>query len=295
MERMASRWKNTLQYALIAVCAVLSTTAALARGARFVEIVADDSSIDAKGNLIDGAGLVHRAVYKPAVTSLPGWVHLPAITTAESHGHRTSIRMEIDGTGEQMPPGPDKVNLNVVHGSAPYAPRFGDTKFLSFAIKLGKFDAQQPTIPMQWWQGTPYGPPLSIVAEGTDSYKVLVRNDVTKGNPSAVPVTAGAGTFASGWNTFVVETVFDFAGDNGVVIVWQNGNEVVSWKGRVGYDPKADPYVSPTGHHPNTGIDIHMGPYGGRQTATRQVYYDDIRFGDSYADVAPASQPLPKE
>jgi len=260
-----------------------------ARGSRFVEIVADDSSIDPKGNLTDGMGLVHRAVYKPAVTPLPAWVHLPAIAADESHGHRRSIRMEIEGTAEQTPAGPDKVNLNVVHGSAPYAPRFGDVKFLSFAIKLGKFDAQQPTILMQWWQGTPYGPPLSVVAEGADSYKVLVRNDVTKGNPSAVPVTAGGGRFASGWNTFVVETVFDFAGENGVVIVWQNGRQVVSWKGKVGYDPKGDPYAKPTGRHPNTGLDIHMGPYGGRQTETRQVYYDDIRFGDSYAAVAPVS------
>ena len=146
----------------------------------------------------------------------------------------------------------------------------------------------------QWWQGAAYGPPLrlGITSETSNvvSYKFYVMNDNTLGNPSAKALEIGGGEIPfDTWTTFVVLTIPDFTGRKGEVRVWMNGKKQFEWKGKLGYDPSGKPYKGATKDtlHPNKQFDVFYGPYRARQNRQHQMFFDEIKFGDTYADAAP--------
>jgi hypothetical protein len=193
----------------------------------------------------------------------------------------------------------DKVNLTLTTGRDPFALTFGTPRYTGFAVKLPSktFEIPEPgqgLMIAQWWQGAPYGPPLrlAVTSETTKvvSYKFLVKNDDTLGNPSAPDVELGGGEIPfDTWTTFVVLTAPDFTGQKGEVRVWMNGKERFVWKGKLGYDPSGKPYKGATNDtpNPNKNFDVFYGPYRVRQNRQHQMFFDEIKFADKYADAVP--------
>ena len=199
-------------------------------------------------------------------------MHAPIISTNGGFASNDSFAYEIDPsvTGENSTT--DKVDTRVSYGDDASALQFDAVKYLGFVVNIPAANFTAPTTTpgaqiAQWWQGSPYSPPLAldIIGEtnGMVSYSLQVHNDATKGNPSSVPVTVGTGTIPfDSWNTFVVMTDMDYNG-NGQIKLWQNGTLLMNWTGAVGYDPSTIPYKNPPigTANPNSHFDVFLGPY----------------------------------
>jgi hypothetical protein len=111
----------------------------------------------------------------------------------------------------------------------------------------------------------------------------------TLGNPSSTPIVVDGGTVPfNTWTNFVVMLIPDYNG-NGQIKVWQNGTQVIAWTGKVGYDPSTIPYKNPPAGtaNPNTSFDVFYSPYRNRQNTKQQMFFDEIRFADTYSEAAP--------
>jgi hypothetical protein len=273
----------------------------------FVRITAEPSngaSIDSQGNLTE-AGRNYRVIYKP--DPRPDWINLPWITSSEAFQGSHSIGMEIDPTGNITPNGTDKVNHRLSSAGSgsrdSFALDFNQAKYTGFAVKLGEFDVPSKSLLLaQWWQGSPYSPPLQleIIPDSNPSspirYRFLFRNNETGGNPTplkpnVIPFNSGVdNTLKRGeWHTFIVYTKMRHTGlaDDGEVRVWHNGTEVIRWVGKIGYDPS----VALNGKDfPNKTFDVYYGLYREQQNKKHQVFFDEIRFATTLNEANP-SQP----
>jgi hypothetical protein len=75
----------------------------------------------------------------------------------------------------------------------------------------------------------------------------------------------------------------------GRIKVWQDSAVVIDWVGKVGYDPSTIPYHDPPPgtRSPNNAFDVFYGPYRNTQNTRQQMFFDEIKFSDSYAAAAP--------
>jgi hypothetical protein len=237
----------------------------------------------------------HECILKGNPTTEPSLVSVPG------HDGR-AIRIELDPTsGEGPDHGRDKINYKVVDGHDSHAPTFdGRTTYYAFSLRLDPDDFQTPTtgrnyILAQWWQGVPFGPPLSLVLVPADSptdepkFAFEIRNQDTGANPGARPVAVHSRHYKTldrgKWYRFVVATKFDYSGD-GDLHVWINSDsdEEISWHGKLGYDPsdQASDLGFKTGHtdqHPDSHLELYFGPYRDRMDSKQVYYYDDISYG----------------
>lgn len=282
-------------------CAFLVLSTASAQAALFVHITADVSngaSIDSEGNLRED-GKNYRVIYKP--TPRPEWVRVPWISPSQAYRGTNSMGMEINPTLDYTDKGTDKVNHRITSGSDSFALDFNRAKYTGFAVKLGKFDAPSKGLLIaQWWQGSPYSPPLllGIIPSTNPSdpirYQFQFRNNETGGNPTSlkpntIPFHTGVDNTLNrdSWHTFVVYTRMRHAGqpDDGEVRVWHNGVEVIRWFGKIGYDPSRPP--SDRDANPNSKFDVFYGPYRGQQDERHQLFFDEIRFADTFKEANP--------
>ena len=254
--------------------------------------------VDAQAASIDGAWvLTDNAIsYNPVLKGDPDDVWISPSQSYNSTGNSIGIRFyPTDGSAGST----DKLTYPLVIGNASFAPPTNGTVgyYNGFAVKfLSATDFQTPAgkvLCFQWWQGSPYGPPLRMAITGTSGsnviYRFLVLNNDTLGNPSAVPLDIGGGTVPYGaWGAFVVYTKFNYAG-GGVVTVWQNGTQVFTWTGKLGYDPSTKPYANATSAtpYPNQKIQIEFGLYREAQMKKHMIFLDEIRHADTYAEALP--------
>lgn len=211
-----------------------------------------------------------------------------------------ALRIELDPTSGLGPDnGRDKINYTVIKGSAPNAPTFdGRAVYFSFSIRLDPNHFEAPTtgrgyVIAQWWQGTPFSPPLSLQLDLSDDpaksphLVFSIKNEDTGANPSAqaiqVPLTANASMDRGKWYSFVVETRFDYRG-NGSFRAWVNGADAASWTGKLGYDPSTTAEdlgfkTGKTNARPNRNIELYIGPYRDRMDSTQVFEFDRIRYG----------------
>ena len=228
-------------------------------------------------------------------------MHLPWIDTTHSYNGHKSVGFEIEPTPAPADKQTDKVQLRISHADDSSALGFGNTRYLGFAVDIPSASFQAPTQGAvqlaQWWQGSPYTPPLSVAitggSAGAANYEVIAYNDATLGNPSSMPVVLGTGAIAlDTWTTFVVQTTMNYSG-NGQVKLWQNGSELVDWNGTVGYDPTTIPYKNPPAGaaNPNSAFDVFFGPYREQQSTEQEFYFDEIRWADSFASALPIAAP----
>jgi hypothetical protein len=267
-----------------------------------------NATIDASGNLVED-GITYPVVYKPLPQ--PSWVRTPWISPSQWFpGEEHAIGMEIDQTENPASDLTDKVNLTVCNGDQSFAPTFSNKRYLGMAVEFPQDHFQTPSegsssvpsaeIFAQFWQGSPYHPPVSLRIGGTDANGVDVQvwlfNDQTGGDPSASPIIYDAGTVPWGWNTFVLMVIPDYTGA-GQVKLWVNSTLIIDEEGiYVGYNPDstgAYNFGSGTPVEPNPAMNVYFGPYRVQQETTQQFFFDEIRLTDTYTEAVPGSGVLP--
>jgi hypothetical protein len=213
-----------------------------------------------------------------------------------------AIRIELDPTSGKGPDnGRDKINYTVVKAQDSKAPTFdGRTVYYRFALKLDPQEFETPTsgrdyVIAQWWQGAPFGPPLSLqILPSSDpsaspEIAFVIRNGETGANPSAKTIDLrpkGVPSLERGkWYKFEVATKFSYNG-GGALRVWIDGKEVISWEGSIGYDPSASgPQLgyksgSKMDRSPNSNLELYFGPYRDRMASKQVFYFADVSYGD---------------
>lgn len=242
------------------------------------------------------SGAAYPVIYTPS--SREPWCRPPWLDSANAFKGTRSIGMEILPQAAVAANPVDKVNHRISSGNDRFALAFGVKRYAGFALLLPREQFEIPApgkklMLAQWWQGAPYGPPLrlAITDATTDAvtFRFLVLNDDTKGNPSAVPVDIGGGVIPfDTWTTFVVMTLPDHRGA-GEVEVWLDGERIIAWAGKLGYDPAAISYAgAPAGtRKPNPKFDVFYGPYRERQEKRHRVFFDEIKFTDTRAEAVP--------
>ncbi|MFI5336647.1 MAG: hypothetical protein ACHQ5A_07675 [Opitutales bacterium] len=250
-------------------------------------ISGEDAVIEADRTLREG-GIAYRAVLKETA----GTARIDR--TAPWAGRACVVFHLARNPGR----GTDKYTYPLVLGSADFAPAAaGGTGFTGYALRVpGPADFSPPAgklLVVQWWQGRPYGPPLRMALTGGDdhavSYRFFVLNNDTLGNPSSVSRDIGGGQIPrETWTPFVVWTKFDFQG-GGEVTVWQEGRQVFTWHGKLGYNPATIPYRKPApgSPPPNRKLQIEFGLYREQADQVHEIGFDEVRFADIRADAQP--------
>jgi len=252
-----------------------------------------DATIASNGDLTED-GVEYDCIFKPVPQA--SWVRTPWISPSQAYAGSHSIGMEVDAQSPTETGEVDKVQQRLSSGDDSFALTFGNKRYTGFAVEFPSANFQIPTdrlMVAQWWQGDPYGPPVRIeITNDTTNvvtWKIWILNDDTQGNPSSTPIVVSGGTIPfDTWNTFVVMLIPDYSG-NGQIKVWQNGTQVITWTGKVGYDPSTIPYNNPPAGtaNPNPNFDVFYGPYRNTQDTKQQMFFDEIRFADTYSDATP--------
>jgi hypothetical protein len=279
------------------VLATLLLAPSCARATLYRHITAESPAVINSDGSLTEASVTYPAIYKP--TPQASWVQTPWLDSSLSYKGEQSVGMEIDAVSSYASGDVDKVNHRISSGNDSFALGFGNIKrYTGFALYLpsGEFEipaAGRKLMLAQWWQGSPYGPPLRLeVTNATTSavtFRFWVLNNDTLGNPSATPIDIGGGTIPfDAWTRFVVMLIPDYSG-GGQIKVWVNGTQIITWAGKVGYDPTTKPYTGDTSSiaYPNQAFDVFYGPYRDRQNKTHVVLYDEIKFASTYSEAAP--------
>ena len=291
----------TLVVVSLMLCVYSGAQAALYRKVTAETGGSTNADINADGSLSE-SGVNYVAIFKPT-TPPPSYVHLPWIDAAHSYNGQKSIGFQIDPTPNPGATETDKTQLRISHAGDSSDLEFGNKRYLGFAVDIPSATFQSPSKGAvqlaQWWQGSPYTPPLSVTITGQNAggatYAVRVYNNTTFGNPSSVPVVVSTGTIPlDTWTSFVVMSIMDYNGQ-GQVKLWQDGAQLAAWTGDVGYDPTTIPYHNPPAgtDFPNTAFDVFFGPYREQQTTSQQFYFDEIRWSDTFAEATPVAAPEP--
>src|SRR5258708_10296040 len=178
----------------------------------------------------------------------------------------------------------EKIFIDLVNSSESIAPTFGHTRGISFAVKLSN-NLQAPGQDLmlwEWWQGSPYGPPCSmIIKPGTTQWQVDLRNNTTTGDSHNPAITLDGLTLnRDQWYFFVVLVYPNYTGA-GRIRVWQDGALALDHStDPIGYDPSMP--ASSTGGNPLSAFYIDFGLYRPADHAVAEVYFDRIRYGDGY-------------
>jgi hypothetical protein len=228
----------------------------------------------------------------------PSWVRSPWLSPSQTYLGYHAFGLEVDPTGSPLPPTDgtnDKAELTFA-----LFPLQVDT-YTGFAMEFG-VSTTVPSVPVivfQQWQGSPYGPPLSLqLIPGATDFRcqIVIRNNNTGGNPSAQTINIPAGTCQPGtWHTFVIHSRMHYVGESGTgaVQVWHNNmtTPVIDWTGDVGYDPSQGVKVNGTGDvqggDPDTLFTSFYGPYRPNDENTVQSFFANLKFGSNFASADP--------
>gem|GEM_PF-1921160 len=201
-----------------------------------------------------------------------------------------------------------KVSLSIVSPDDPFSPSVVRVKdwFHGFALKIDAAsyrllpEAGEELIFEQWWQGSPFHPPvtLSIINE-TDAraqgwadanahgnFALVLRDDEhnawekSPGRPryfNLGPVKTGL------WRQWVIRVRPDPSGKDGCVTVWMDGSEKLNLNHTaVGYDRARYP-TKPT---PAKTFAVDCCIYRHNGLCAQRFFFDEIKFADSFADAA---------
>jgi hypothetical protein len=283
------------------VLAILAACAGRAHATLYTDLLGSSATIDSTTEDVVQNGKAYLTVFKPVPPTSN--IHNPWISTNGGYTSNNSIAYEIDPSPSGDSSTTDKVDTRISYGGDSTALGFDSAKYLGFALNIpaANFgavtgDGSTGVQIAQWWQGSPYSPPLALdltgVSNGKATFELIAHNDTTLGNPSSVPVTITTGTIPfDAWNTFEIETVMDFNG-SGEVALWENGVKLVDWTGAVGYDPSTIPYKNPPQGtaNPNSSFDVFFGPYRPIQNTEQVEQFDDVRWANTLADATPVPQ-----
>jgi hypothetical protein len=230
-------------------------------------------------------------------------------TTSENFAGQSAVRLRIIANEEiKSLKAAYKVDLSVVKPGDAFSPQVAVAKdwYHAFALKIEASDYRLPSGPdeeltfEQWWQGSPFRPPVSLVilnendsrhqgwsdASSKGNFALVLRDDdhnAWESGPGA-PRHYDLGPVATGnWLRWVVHVRPSPTNKEGAVTVFVNGTEKLKLTGiMVGYAPAR--YVT----KPRPGASIaYVGccVYRLNGPNTQTFYFDEIKFADSLADV----------
>jgi hypothetical protein len=277
-------------WCLLASVALFAANSADAQTYRYID--AESATINASSLSLTDNGRAYVHIKKGDFTT--PWIS-PSQHWKDSHAIGFDM-LPSSGTGSDGST-TDKSNFRVIAGSEADALGFTQDRYTGFAIRLEtNFQTPDKEVQLfQWWQGSPFSPPLELrVRAGSMTWELVYRNDELGRGPSAARVVASGPMSTGGWYRFIVKTRMNYSSSQGSgnVTVWLNGSQVGTRDGNFGYNPYIDyPYnnpACPSGYcRANAKFDIFFGLYRPRQAKRHKAFFDQVRFGTSYAAVNP--------
>ncbi|MCP9888514.1 heparin lyase I family protein [Cyanobium sp. ATX 6A2] len=216
------------------------------------------------GNYQEGAtrlmGKCERSVEPPRIRTEPGNRYLEFRTNGKSAE------------------GNDRVEL--AHG--PYRP-FARTTYIGFRLRL---PARAPVTtegfyPLQLWQCAPLSPIAGVRVDRGSSHAI---NFMTRHRNRDTSVAARFRLTPGRWHRFVIAAKPDPHGA-GQFDVWADGKRIAHWQGPYGSSETGACRGEPG--RPPQHYRVKFGIYKGNEPHRYVTHFDDLRIGDSLADVMP--------
>jgi hypothetical protein len=262
---------------------------------------------DSSGNYYED-GYEFPVEYKPAPQQ--SWVLTPWLSPSQTYLGYSALGYQLNASGPSPSPLPtdyenDKANNKLTEFD------FDTNVWEGFAFELPSTKVPGVDVILaQWWQGSPFSPPVSLVLKANDNYEcyVVIRNNKSGGNPDTTkatwldigqctPGSANGGT----WHTFVIHIYADTS-SNGEVQAWLDTplsdaptKQVSSIN--VGYVPGQcvqvngdegceDPSPSPA---PTAASKFatYIGPYRPSDENEVKVFFANVKFAYSEASADP--------
>lgn len=159
-------------------------------------------------------------------------------------------------------------------------------KYIGFSIFVPS-DFEPPThwnLFAQWWQGAPSSPPVAFEFVPNIKplkFKILSRDGTSETFTIRTHYKNTIRTNA--WTDFIVKmSIDDKGGESGILTVWQNGEIIVDYQGRLGY---TDLYS-----HTNFRFGIYRSS---ANNSIAKAHFDEVKMGSSYNDVKVGSGAAP--
>jgi Polysaccharide lyase len=215
---------------------------------------------------------------------------IPVLTTSQHYAGSKCIQYQMPRTTVSGSITNDKSQHRIESGGL----NFDEKRYYGFALKLDA-SMEQPTSAcqiFQIWQGTPMSPALEVDlmpggSGNTFNFRVWVRNNNTKANPSAGILVYSGSIQRGSWNTFVLMVIMRSVdeGTNGEAKLWLNGTQMFDWFGNAGYDDGIE--YAGVQYTPNDAFDTFFGPYRACQQAIVNMYYDNVKNTTTYSEAIP--------
>jgi len=301
--------------------AVMLLAALDAPGELFTHLTAEDGVVDydLKTNPASGwyaeAGSDYRfkLAFKQGErdTTNPVLVATIKTTSAEHYRGKSALQIEIIARNEsaRSAKAAYKAAVDISGGPDTFAPPVFKPAdwYHGFAMKIDPGYYQLPetgeVLFEQWWQGSPFHPPVSLVIvnqkdalakgwadAGTNgNFALILRDDEHNAdNPfPGQPQFYDLGPAILGqWMRWVVEVRPSAVEPDGAVTITLDGRQKLKLEHiKVGYNPRNPQYAA---HKPSdhiAAVDIALYRLNGRNF--QRFYFDEVRFADSFADASP--------
>jgi hypothetical protein len=315
-QKSIRRWSQP-GAAAIAMTLVL---AAISRAETFTHITAEDGVVqyDLMQNAADGAYTEPSSNYRFKLTfkqgerntSEPVLVGTLKSTQAEHFRGESAIQIQIDARAEvKSTRAAYKTSIDSVGGHDRFTPQVAQPRdwYHGFAVKIDPSYYKLPDtgelIFEQWWQGSPFHPPVALVivnptdcaakgwtiAGANGNFALMLRDDehdalnTMPGQPlyfNLGPVTTGKWLR---WTVHVRPSPIEAAG---AVTVTLDGQEKLKLDHlRVGYNPANPQYGD---HKPSNRLaSVNVCLYRLNGQNFQRFFFDEIKFADSSEDAAP--------
>jgi hypothetical protein len=252
---------------------------------RYIDISADLSTMVNSGTNIQANGINYTFGIK---NDVGGYVFYPTIVKSNPlPGHESCFRFFMSAHPGTTTPG-EKMLVNLVKVGDPFVPVWGSQKTIGFEVMLGShYQVQSQHMQLsEWWQGSPYGPPLEmLLIPGTTQWAIGIENNANntqQGNSPEI-ILPGSTLKRDQWYHFAISVTPNYSG-NGNVQVWLNGKLVINNSSYpIGYNPATG--VGKRPGKPMNTFDVEVGMYRAANSNVAEIDFDDMRWGDTYEDV----------
>jgi hypothetical protein len=301
---------------LLAILSVASTS----RAETFTHITAENGIVEYDIQKDPGSGVYTEpsSTYKSKLTYKQGQrnTNEPVLvatlkpTTAEHFRGASALELEIAARDEvDTVKAAYKVSIDSVGGHDKFTPRVADAKdwYHGYAMKIDPTDFSLPStgelMLEQWWQGTPFHPPVALVIVRPQDAKEHGWKDIGKsGNfalmlrddeHNALNTTPGEPRYfdlgpvvLNDWLRWTIHVRPSPTEDKGAVTVWLNDQEKFKLENiKLGYDPDNPQYAD---HKPSNRLaSVNVCLYRMNGQNHQRVWFDEIKFADRQADAAP--------
>jgi Polysaccharide lyase len=210
-----------------------------------------------------------------------------------------ALAYRIPSTGAINNSQSDKLSHRLISGSNTQAPSFTTGRAVGFSVQFGDGTASsfasvaERLLFFQIWQGSGAGsanPPFFLDIKpyngnGSQVVRVRAKNDNnSQSNDSDVTAVDEFTVARDTWHRIEIEFKPSYVGQtaNGYVKIWLNGTQVTNWTGKNwGYKPTSA--GGSAGF--NDRFDIHTLLYRARQDREHRIFFDNVKYGTTRADV----------